>query len=382
MKKVDTIISSIFVACVGLLLVAPTLAQVFHLPGLASSEQRSSTPRPPVVYKQVLTGYHQQLYEKYLNDSFGLRSYMVRGLTDVYVDMFDTSPINRVLIGTDDWLFLNEKQLALDTQGVQTFTDAEVATLTEVFTTRAKYFDARGIPYVYVVVPNKQTIYPEYLPFDVSEDVSNKKTDQVIEIIKEHTNILVIDLREVLRDAKVDEAYPLYIPTDTHWQPYAAHIAHIAVMDQLSELYPELFSAYVPVERVPNPLIADGGDLARMLGKKFSYRDPFVLMPPAIGEEPTVAVPITAYENPTRDRYVAFEQTATANLPRAVVFRDSFGEALLPFVSEPFSRTAYMWSPFMYDYIIEAEEPDIVIQFMVERLMSQLLEMPSREGGF
>jgi hypothetical protein len=152
-------------------------------------------------------------------------------------------------------------------------------------------------------------------------------------------------------------------------------------LSELEARYPALFSGVEPLERTPDPKVADGGDLARMLNRKFSYRDPFILMPLTNGEEPTTRVDITEYSNPSLDAFFAFEQE-NKTLPRALIVRDSFGEAIAPFVSEQFARTAMIWSPFLYEYIIEAEKPDIILQFMVERLQFLMLGEPRVAGGF
>ena len=62
-------------------------------------------------------------------------------------------------------------------------------------------------------------------------------------------------------------------------------------------------------------------------------------------------------------------------LPRAVVFRDSFTEALYPFLSEDCSRVLYLWpypsTPLVRRFfdkkVIEEEKPDVVLDIYVER---------------
>ena len=57
------------------------------------------------------------------------------------------------------------------------------------------------------------------------------------------------------------------------------------------------------------------------------------------------------------------------DLPRAVVFRDSFSNALIPFLSENFERTLYVWDPDLLPEFVESERPDVVIQQIAERLI-------------
>ena len=59
-------------------------------------------------------------------------------------------------------------------------------------------------------------------------------------------------------------------------------------------------------------------------------------------------------------------------LPRAVVFRDSFSSALIPFLSEHFSRVVYLWQDEIDADVILEEEPDIVIQEIAGRYLYSL----------
>jgi len=59
-----------------------------------------------------------------------------------------------------------------------------------------------------------------------------------------------------------------------------------------------------------------------------------------------------------------------APIRRAVVFRDSFSMALVPFLSEEFGRAVYLWIQDFEPSVIEREKPDLVIQEYTERLLS------------
>jgi hypothetical protein len=63
-----------------------------------------------------------------------------------------------------------------------------------------------------------------------------------------------------------------------------------------------------------------------------------------------------------------------SNYPKLVMFRDSFGVALLPYLSESFSDSLYVWyTPFGVNLsVIEKERPQIVILELVERNLQEL----------
>jgi len=65
-------------------------------------------------------------------------------------------------------------------------------------------------------------------------------------------------------------------------------------------------------------------------------------------------------------------EQADRSRPRAVVFRDSFGSALIPFLSEHFSRAVYPWQDNLDPDVVLAEHPDVVIQEWVGRRLSTM----------
>ncbi len=58
---------------------------------------------------------------------------------------------------------------------------------------------------------------------------------------------------------------------------------------------------------------------------------------------------------------------AQPDLPRAVVYRDSFGSALVPFLAEHFSRALFLWEYDVNPRTIEQERPQVVIHEWASR---------------
>ena len=75
-----------------------------------------------------------------------------------------------------------------------------------------------------------------------------------------------------------------------------------------------------------------------------------------------------------------------ADLPRCVLFRDSFSNALIPFLMQTFSRVvAVSTLSCLYD-LLEHEKPDVVIFAVIERFLAtfgkgKFLELPDDEDG-
>ena len=74
---------------------------------------------------------------------------------------------------------------------------------------------------------------------------------------------------------------------------------------------------------------------------------------------------------PLGSQGVYISEIDDASLPRAVMFQDSFGHALRPFLSEHFQRAFYSWQVLFDPAVIEGERPGVVLQELVERSLME-----------
>ena len=68
------------------------------------------------------------------------------------------------------------------------------------------------------------------------------------------------------------------------------------------------------------------------------------------------------------------------SLPEAVIFRDSFIDFMMPFLQEHFKKSVFIFDNWQYKYIdkiIDTEKPDIVITFVFESNLHQIIEWDS-----
>jgi hypothetical protein len=176
----------------------------------------------------------------------------------------------------------------------------------------------------------------------------------------------VVDLRPALLEARRRER--VYHKTDTHWNARGAHAAYEAILNSLGVhgLRPAPRSAFrETASTVP------GLDLARMLGLGHRLNEVDLGLEPKMAREARMVEPRNAVPHGVYARLVT-EREGTG-LPRAVIFRDSFTTALIPFLSEHFSRALYLWEYDVNPEVIAAERPQVVIQQIVGRHLGQVL---------
>src|SRR5262249_33120358 len=120
----------------------------------------------------------------------------------------------------------------------------------------------RGAHFLFVVAPNKSSIYPEFLPDSGRLPNRPSRLDQVLDDLREHTDVEFVDLRPSLLGAKA--LGPVYYRFDTHWNDRGLVVAGAAILDQLRAHFrdmPRLDRDECRFEAEPGRI----GDLARML---------------------------------------------------------------------------------------------------------------------
>ena len=126
-------------------------------------EKRAMAPWPAF---ELATAF-PPAFERAFADRFGGRDILIRVHHASLLEFFGVSALTTVMPGHDGWYYwLGEDGLSLDRhyRGVEPFPQAYVDATAAEFVRRRDWLAARGIAYVVAIVPEKFTIYPEYLP--------------------------------------------------------------------------------------------------------------------------------------------------------------------------------------------------------------------------
>jgi len=369
-------------------LVLPVLDSLFEL---APEVNLMESETPPVL--EFTPGNFFKSWNKLqrgaLEKKFGFRSLLVRmeNILDVWW-LHSTAMNQSVVVGRGDWLFLAQENKDLnvveDYRGIKPFTPDELRSWVDEYVGRRDWLAARGIHYLVLVAPNKHTIYSEFLPSTYNKVHPHGRTDQLIQAL-DKAGVDVLDLRPVLLAAKAQGhgSTRLYYHSDAHWTPLGAHAAYVALVKRLAGWFPQLAG------REQGEVVIDyprdfKGELALMLALSDKYPEKKQIVT-LRGPTQAVKLPSKAY-GPRYFQPSLLMETGNASLPKAVIFRDSFTEALYPFLSEQFSRVLYLWpypsTPlarrFFDKKAIEEEKPDLVVDAFVERYFT----VPPAKAGY
>ncbi len=275
----------------------------------------------------------------------------------------------KYLRGKDGWIFLDHDrnrvmdqvrgELALGPDGVEAWRDFILE--------RNEICRSLGAAHVMLVAPNKEVVYSEALPEDITVS-EHRPVNQIIERLAQDGRSDLLYPLDALLQAK---AKALVFPkTDTHWTGFGAFVGYVTIAARLT-------AAGIPLTKPdPSRLSFESVDLVGDLGIK--------LDPPV--SAPTLS---TRIRNPAgrlvfdngisnRGRLRVFINRDTS-LPTCLMFGDSFGSNLLPFLKESFGVLVYVYGRAFDRELMKAYQPDVVLTEVVERF---LIDPPVQQCGF
>ncbi|MDO6766031.1 hypothetical protein [Agarivorans sp. 1_MG-2023] len=164
---------------------------------------------------------------------------------------------NSVIMGTEaPWMYLgdNTNQVYSTTVNGSLLSENDVASWSASVKAIKTLVESYNSQFLLILVPNKHTIYSEYLGNYVK---GNYATQQLTEAAVD-SGVHLLDLRHFMMDEKNAE-YWLYQKTDSHWTNYGAWVAFRHSMNEMEE---NLLNG--SGDWVSQPV--KGGDLSQLLG--------------------------------------------------------------------------------------------------------------------
>jgi len=272
-----------------------------------------------------------------------LSDYLVRMDNIVKILALRYSESSIVVVGKNGVLYANVDDSMTDYRGLVPYSESQLAYLLGLVKSERDYLKSKGIGLLLVVVPNKESVYPEFLPDDIKKINPTTHLDQIEEYFNKNSDIRFLDLKPTFMAAK--QTQQIYYKTDSHWNSYGAFLAYGKIMEALG-IKPHSITDY---DFIPNP--DENGDLSKVLKMSDIYAEP-------IGHRQL------------KDGIVS------EKLPCAVVIHDSFyGDTDLKTLMAPhFDRVVdirYGQLTLFSSEMIEREKPSVVIYIMVERVVGR-----------
>lgn len=337
-------------------------------PGVTENRRKAPAPQLRGWSLKSVDAFRRS-FENYFRDRFGFRDALIRIHSQVHVRGLGTSPLAQVVIGRGGWLFRNasDEPNLEDFCGLAPFTEQDLDAIESSLAATRDALQRRGIAFVFLVAPDKHTIYPEHLPAPIRALAGTTRLDQLAERLGRRPDILFVDVRRALLEEKPRQQ--LYFRTDTHWNSYGAHLAARQLIVRLAGSgFPTAHPSAEPVvlERHDKPQT----DLAGLLGSSGAGHEQDLRPLDRAEKLRTVSV-LPRTRGKARRRANTRCETPGGG-PRFLLVQDSFGRALSPALCREFSYGSSVWSARVTAQDLERERPDVVILEMVERRLGEL----------
>ena len=341
-------------------------------------ENRDPHPPPPLAArKQVLQDY-PKWFDLYYGDRVGYRDVLLGWQHRVAYHLFDEPASKLSWIGRDGWLYLNVSE-PTNRRDLKPTLAEKIDDWATAILDRHAFLKARGIEYVVFVVPDKSSVYPEFLRGYVARHPPPEPTAAFVAKLRAG-GVRVVDPLPALIAAK--ESGPLYYKLDSHWNLDGARVAYKELVAEIGGFTPLRDDEFDITARTVE------GDLGRLVGIPDDKRyEPGHWYTPRHrtweqDDRPafTDALPIEARPKHLPPRVYSCD---TAPGPRVVLFRDSFGEQVVPFFRADFRRVAVVSSDSLELSVLDAEKPAVVVQqFVARKLYSNAAAHPPGAAGY
>ena len=284
------------------------------------------------------------------------------------------SPVKKVLIGKDGWLFLTINNMIEDYRGLDPYKKADIETIARVLDQRQQLLTKLGIKYLLVVAPNKQSIYPEFMPGNINKVGSKTRLDQLKEFLVDKSNVNFLDLRQSLlhEKSKLSRDELLYLTQDSHWNHRGAFISYRSIIDTIRSWYPEITALNLSDRIDLETRKTSRDDLANMIGFPSEIAPLFTVRDAKAKKDTSHKDFIQLFSGRYRENYkTPFISKCENSSLRVAIFRDSFFTDIIPFISENFAEIIYFYEPYNEQIVSQLLynnlKPDVIIEEIVER---------------
>ena len=344
-------------------------------PSLTEKRRLAQRPAIPNDIHSLVT--YPQRFDRFFDDHFPLRKLLIQRYNHLRIKIMKQSDQRNVLMGREGWLFYTQERQLRDFIGQASFSEDKLTALQNLLEARRDWLAARGMAYLFVIPPGKPSIYPEYMPHSYLQARGRTRLDQFMDHMRAHSDVTIVDLRASLLTAKAQHL--LYHRHDSHWNTIGSMVAYGEIMRAVSRAlgrdmgYPRTWKDFTIDHRD-----RQGGDLTDMLSLSAHFTENEAYLIPQGTFKPCARK--EKREGYLGRDWIAATEPFTMHCARAeidlVMFRDSFGSELVPYLSEHFRRSTYIWKwnydADLFKAVIEKEAPQIVIDECGERMLYYL----------
>lgn len=286
--------------------------------------------------------------------NFAFRSVLVSVHAEIFYHCFGMSAQKGVIAGTDGWLYY--KDSLEDYQG-KLMSRRQLFQVAHSLKMIQDYAENSGVKFIFAPAPNKNSLYGGNMPYYYKKFHGTETNLTLLYGFLNSEGVNYADLRGTL----ANEGKVLYHKRDSHWTNEGAAIAADVIMSGL------------------------GWEHEVYRGRSYSIRKDFegdlegMLFPAWIRPEEEIyyePMPEFTYVEEVENNFAPRISTRSAADGNLLMYRDSFGNALLPFFAESYGKAYFSRSLPYYLPELEQYGADTLVIERAERFLPEMAEKP------
>lgn len=276
---------------------------------------------------------------------------------------FPAREMNGTIFGRDDWMFCNYDNSIAYYCGSNLMSEQQMKDKLSLMQKLQNICDSRGVQLQFMIAPNKEQVYSEYMPTYTIEN-SYKRVPGFIDYVKRNSSVKIIYPIDELRAAK--STMSTYYKYDTHWNHYGSFIATQA-------LYKEMGLDYVSPDSVN---YSEGSCIwGLVITAGLSWKDYERDYDHIPDYKPEIELFNTdgVIDHIHTEKSAVYRTDSTASgQSRFVMVGDSFRLYMMPYLERDFPHVSIAHRDNIHDIEDDIRQADILVVECVERLDDSL----------
>lgn len=319
-----------------------------------------------ISWEQKLSGALERVYTGPLQKSLARLFY---GDTDFFAPQIVG---DIVLLGRDDWLFYAGDDSIAYYRGSNVLEQEQMELYMELMVQLQELCDEKGIWLQFMILPNKEQVYPEYMPsYTIENDYG--RTEQFVDYVREHSGIQIVYPLAELQQADIH--WQTYHRYDTHWNHAGAFVGTQALYQALGMPTADLGGlAVAQCAPTTSDLILLGGLDASQYPAEYDY---------AVDYRPEVT--LTEATGDLQPYSIYSSRSDCGNDKNFVMIGDSFRCFMIDYLAKDFSHCVITYrettdnrTDYTPEVIESIRSADILVMEAVERYDSKLFPAIAR----
>ncbi|MEK5490585.1 hypothetical protein MKZ24_07615 [Paenibacillus sp. FSL R7-0297] len=179
-------------------------------------------------------------FENWFSDNMGLRDKLVMTNTKLQYNIFGKLTRSDTIMGNDNWLYLMTPEMLKAYQNLDVPSDNKFQDELARFSKLNNYFKNINIPMVTMVNPDKETVYPEFMPKSILKANPNSRTDLLVSYLSKNGSMDIFSTKDSLLKAKDDAVLYSQNYDLSHWNNYGAFVAYQELMKKMKTYLPDI----------------------------------------------------------------------------------------------------------------------------------------------